>query len=176
MNRLPYGGKTVTFKLLEDGTVEQDFGVKVAGEQMEKLRNSLFNSTNTGVFPAGGVAVGDRWRADEVIHAAMNLKKDETVSTIFTLKGVREQNGRQVADVSMSAAVLKLERGASMEVGVEGGLVIDVETGLPIKFDFLGNASMAAGNGRIALSGAGTYEYHRAARLLPPADTTARTD
>ena len=174
VHRLPYGGKTVTFKLMDDGTVEQDFGVKGNGEQMRKLRDSIF--TQTSAFPAGGVSVGDRWRADDVMRAAMNLQKDDTVSTIFTFKGVREHDGRAVADVGMTAGVLKFERGISLEISLEGGLVVDVETGLPIKFDFAGTSNLAGASCRVGLTGAGTYEYHRAARLLPASEPTARSD
>src|SRR5688500_478627 len=71
VSRLPYGNKAVTFRLLEDDTVEQDFGVKVAGEQMRKRRNSIFSRAS--VFPAAGVAVGDRWRADDVMRRAMSF-------------------------------------------------------------------------------------------------------
>jgi hypothetical protein len=172
-HRLVYSDKTVTFRMLPDGTLDQDFGVKASGKHMRLLRDAVLGR-NT-IFPNRAVAVGDRWRADEVLRDVMELRPDDTISTVFTLKAVREQDGRQVADVAASAAVLMNERGLNLEMGLEGTYVVDVETGVPIKIDLVGQTSTAgsADARGVTLTGSGTYEFHRAARQLPPAPLVA---
>jgi len=163
--------KTVTFRLLPDGTLDQDFGVKTNGRHARLIRDAVLGRTS--IFPDHPVSVGDRWSGDEVMREVMQLQRDDSCSTILTLKAVRAHEGRQVADVAVTAAVLMNERGLNLEVGVEGTLVIDLETGVPLKEDMVGRSSIAGTGPRGAtMSGTGTFEFHRAARLLPPAAIT----
>jgi len=166
--RMVYSDKTVTFRMLADGTLDQDFGVKTNGRHMRLIRDAILGRTT--FFPNQPVAIGDRWRADDVMRELMQLRASDTLSTIFTLKAVREQDGRQVADVTVTAAVLMTDRGMNLEVGIEGAFIVDVATGVPLKEDLIGRSNIAGSGPRgITMSGAGTFEFHRATRPLPPA-------
>ena len=166
--RMIYSDKTVTFRVLRDGTLDQDFGVKTNGRHMRLIRDAIFGRTT--FFPNQPVAVGDRWSADEMVRQVMQLRASDTLSTILTLKAVREQDGRQVADVTVTAAVLMNERGMNIEAGIEGAFVVDVATGVPLKEDLVGRSTIAGtGPSGVTMSGTGTFEFHRAARPLPPA-------
>ena len=168
VQRMVYSDKTVTFRTLPDGTLDQDFGVKTNGRHMRLIRDALFGRTT--FFPSQPVAIGDRWSADEVMRELIQLRPSDSLSTIFTLKAVREQDGRQVADVAATAAVLMNERGMNLEVGIEGTFVVDVATGVPLKEDLVGRSNIAGTGPRgVTMSGTGTFEFHRAARPLPPA-------
>ena len=167
--------KTVTFKLLPDGTLDQDFGVKANGRHARIVRDAVLGRIS--LFPNHPVAVGDRWMADGVLRDVMQLQPGDTSSTILTLKAVRQQDGRAVADVGVTAAVLMTERGLNLEVGVEGTFVIDLETGMSLKEDLFGRSSIAgAARNGATMSGTGTFEFHRAARPLPPAPPSAVAD
>ena len=166
--RMVYSDKTVTFRMLPDGTLDQDFGVNTNGREMRLIRDAILGRTT--FFPTQLVAIGDRWCADEFMRELMQLRASDTLSTIFTLKAVREQDGRQVADVTATAAVLMTDRGMNLEVGIEGTFIVDVATGVPLKEDLIGRSNIAGTGPRgITMSGAGTFEFHRATRPLPPA-------
>ena len=44
----------------------------------------------------------------------------------MTLKAVREQDGRQVADVAMTAGIITTKFGFNLEISMEGTLVVDM--------------------------------------------------
>ena len=166
--RMIYSDKTVTFRMLPDGTLDQDFGVKANGRHARLIGDAVLGRTS--MLPDRPVAIGDRWRADNVIREVMQLQPGDTSSTILTLKAVREQDGRSVADVTVTAAVLMVDRGMNVEVGIEGAYVIDLSTGVSLKEDLVGRSSIAGNGPRgVTTSGTGTFEFHCAARLLPPA-------
>ena len=172
--RSVYADKQVLFRIFEDGALEQDFGVKPTRQQMQRLKNMFVASAD--LYPDRPVAVGERWRADRAMGALLDLSPDDTSSTIFTLKEVREQDGRQVAVVAVSAAVIKgHDRGFNVEMSLEGAWQIDLETGVELKIDLAGTTSIAASaargrartsSGGVQIAGEGTFELHRAARLL----------
>ena len=183
--RSVYADKTVTFVIFEDGVLEQDYGVRPTKAQMERLKNMFIATAD--VYPDGPVAVGQRWRADRAMSALLELSPNDTASTIFTLREIREQDGRQVAVIGVSAGVIKAhERGFNLEMALEGTWQIDLETGVELKIDLVGKTSVAAavaGRGRsihagppAQVSGEGTFEMHRAARLLPPEDAIPPAD
>jgi len=175
-----YAGKTVLFRIFEDGTLEQDFGVKPTRAQMQRMKNMFVASAD--LYPERPVAVGERCRADRAIAALFDLGKDDTSSTIFTLKEVRSENGRDVAVVAVSAAVIKQhERGFNVEMSLEGQWQIDVESGVELKIDLTGKSTIAvippkgkkhasAVPAGVQVTGDGTLEMHRVARLLGPED------
>jgi hypothetical protein len=175
-----YAGKTVLFRIFEDGTLEQDFGVKPTRAQMQRMKNMFVASAD--LYPDRAVAVGERWRADRAMAALLDLSPEDTSSTIFTLKEVRSDNGREVAVVAVSAAVIKQhQRGFNVEMSLEGQWQIDVETGAELKINLTGKCSIAvlppkgkkqasAVPAGVQVSGEGTLEMHRVARLLGSED------
>jgi hypothetical protein len=102
--RLVYAGKTVNFRLAADGSIEQDFGVKPGPKEMKFLRDVMRG--RAPALPDHPVAVGERWQNDDAMRQVMDLAADDTVSTVFTLKSIREQEGRRVAEIALSAAVI----------------------------------------------------------------------
>jgi hypothetical protein len=176
-SRLAFSGKTVNFRIAPDGQLEQDFGVKPTGEAARILRNAVM--AGPGIYPDHPVAVGERWRADDGLRPLLNLKSNDTVSAIVTLKGVREQDGRQVADLTLSAGVILDLWSLNSEVDFEGTIVADVKTGVMLKADLVGrsNASGMFDAGRgvpISVVGAGTMAFHRNGRMLPPASEAGK--
>ncbi|MEA2734484.1 MAG: hypothetical protein QOE14_935 [Humisphaera sp.] len=178
-----YADKTVLFRIFEDGTLEQDFGVKPTRAQMQRLKNMFVASGD--LYPDHPIAVGERWRADRAMGGLLDLSPDDMSSTIFTLKEVREVNSRQVAVIGVTAAVIKAHpRGFNVEMSLEGAWQIDLQTGAELKIDLTGKCSIVAAlpkKGRPRepaisggqISGDGTFEMHRSARLLGPEEGQA---
>lgn len=177
-----YAGKTVLFRIFEDGSLEQDFGVRPTRAQQQRMKNMFVAAAD--LYPDRPVTVGERWRADRAIGALLDLAPDDTSSTILTLKEVRSENGRDVAVIGVSAAVIKAhDRGFNVEMSLEGAWQVDMETGVELKIDLAGTCSIAvtphrakqrsAVGGNVQITGDGTFEMHRAARLLPPEHAAA---
>ena len=168
--RLIYAGKTVNFRVTPEGKIEQDFGVQPKGELMRLLRNQILGRTS--LFAGKPVAAGERWRADDALRPMLDLQSGDTVSAIVTLKGVREQEGRQVADIGMSAGVLATKSELHVEMELEGAFVIDVQTGVAVKGDLTGKCRMAglAVHGTVKVTGEGSLEMHHSGRILPAGD------
>jgi hypothetical protein len=177
--RLIYADKTVTFKIDKEGTFEQDFGVKPTREQTEVLRNLFVVAKD--LYPAHPVAVGDRWCADDAMRGLLGLQPGDTASAFFTLKEVRKHDGRDVAVVEVRAGVIQAHvRGFNMELSLSGSWMIDLETGCELKIDLIGQSTLAGlpqgrrgQSTRLNVTGEGTFEFHRAARLLPAAENVA---
>ena len=172
-----YADKTVTFVIFDDGVLEQDFGIRPSKAQMQRMKNMFIAAAD--LYPDHPVAVGERWRADRAMNALLDLSPNDTSSTIFTLKEIREVEGRPTAVVAVTAGVIKAHpRGFNLELSLEGTWQIDLETGAELKIDLVGRSTIAAGiaprgqhaaAGSVAnVSGGGTFAMHRAARLLPP--------
>ena len=174
-----YAGKQVLFSIFEDGTLEQDFGVKPTRAQMQRMKNMFVAAAD--LYPDRPVAVGERWRADKAMAGLLDLSEDDTSSSIFTLKEVKSENGREIAVVGVSAGIIKLhDRGFNVEMALEGTWQIDVASGVELKIDLTGKCSIAVAppkkkkNRVVAperqVTGDGTFEIHRTARLVTPPD------
>jgi len=118
----------------------------------------------------------------------LDLSPDDTSSTIFTLKEVRSENGREIAVIGVSAGVIKAHpRGFNVEMSLEGSWQIDVASGAELKIDLTGkcNVTVAPPKRRKdrpaavpvdrEVTGEGTLEIHRVARLLTPHPTPPAT-
>ena len=178
-----YAGKQVLFRIFEDGTLEQDFGVKPTREQMQRMKNMFVAAAD--LYPQRPVAIGERWRADRAMAGVLDLAEEDTSSTICTLKEVRSDNGREIAVVAVSAGIIKLhERGFNVEMALEGSWEIDLATGAELKIDVAGKCSIAVAspkgkkrNPAVAtereVTGEGIFELHRSGRLLATQETPA---
>ena len=169
--RLVYANKTVQFRLTPEDTVEQNFGVKPTGDILRLIKYTILG--RNGWLPGKPVAVGERWRADEGLRSMLDAKRDAIVSGIATLKGLRTQAGRQVADLAVSGGALVVFSGANAEVNVEGTVVVDVQTGAMLRADLVGQMNAAAGMGdagnnasAVSLTLSGKIEIHQTCRLL----------
>jgi hypothetical protein len=174
--RLVYAGKTVNFRVAADGSIEQDFGVKPGRQEMKFLREVMRG--RAPALPDHPVSVGERWQNDDAMRTLMDLAPADTVSTVFTLKSIREQDGRRVAEIGLSAAVIKANaRGFNEEISIEGAALVDVQTGLSLRSDLVGQETVSARvGGGVHFTGSGSLEMHYAAKILPNADPNANAN
>lgn len=171
-SRSVYADKTVTFRVDKDGNLEQDFGVRPTRQQAERLRHLLVAAAD--LYPSHPIAVGQRWRADDCMRGLLGLQSGDTASTILTLKEVRRHHGREAAVIGVSSGVIRADdRGFNLELSLSGQWVIDLETGAELQIDLWGQSTVAglpAGRGGhaagINVTGGGTFEFHRNARIL----------
>ena len=130
-------GTTFNIRIAPDGSLQTDSMQKPRPDENKRLRNAM-NATGA-LFPPRPVAVGEQWRADEALRAIANLGADDDVKAALMLKGVRDFNGRQVADLALiSRAVATVEQDMKATINYRGTLVVDLATGLTLKADISG--------------------------------------
>ena len=78
-------------------------------------------------LPDGAVAVNESWQAPIQCGAAVGT---EPAMGTFTLQGLRTEDGREVADVSVRGTISGAMNGTSMDAAARGRGVLDVATGL----------------------------------------------
>jgi hypothetical protein len=169
-------GTTFNIRIAPDGSLQTDSMQKPRPDENRRLRNAM-NATGA-LFPPRPVAIGEQWRADEALRAIANLAGDDDIKAALMLKGVREEKGRQVADIALiSRAVASVGQGAKATINYKGALVIDVATGLTLKADITGRFQASATKDEkgkkttTTTSGAGKVAVHTLAYIL--ADPTS---
>jgi hypothetical protein len=165
-------GTTFNIRIAPDGSLQTDSMQKPRPDETRRLRNAM-NATGA-LFPPRPVAVGEQWRADEALRAIANLGADDDVKAALMLKGVREQNGRQVADLALiSRAVATVEKDIKATINFKGTMVVDMATGLTLKADITGQfratATSKDAKGKkstTATGGTGKLAVHTLAYIL----------
>lgn len=173
---LAYAGKTVTIRRGPDGRVAHDLAGEVDPEADEDLRQML---DPDGVhLPDKPVAVGDSWEASDRVARHIGARDGEQVAVHCKLVAVKSVGGREVAEVTVSGAFIKVEGFVELATEVEGTLLIDVQTGRTVKSNLRGTlaadgAHQAVGpDGKpvdVKVSGTGTLEQ---TETTEPAPTT----
>jgi hypothetical protein len=171
---LVQANKTVNYTIAADGSAQQDVGVKPTRQEAEVIRNSM--TRGAALLPNKMVEVGERWRGDEGLRQLLNLHRSDTVSGILTLKAVRQQQGREVADIAISAGAITKQGGLNAEMSIEGIVSVDVQTGITIGSHLTATSTIAANMGRGSnITGTGKLELHQNGRFVVE-QTTADAD
>ena len=78
-------------------------------------------------LPDRAIAVGESWQAPIQFGGAVSAAP---AMGTFTLEGLRTEDGREVADVSVRGTIGGTMNGTAMDAAAQGGGVLDVATGL----------------------------------------------
>jgi hypothetical protein len=163
-------GTTTNVRLTKDGTLQMDGMGRPTPEEMRRLRSSM---RFAGALYAGHpVTIGEQWRSDDGLRAIAGLAAEDDISTAFVLTGVREQDGRQVADLALAARAVVREQATVDLIEFRGRLVIDMATGLTVKADLIGKVRLAGVTRDekikkdVKVTGNGKVEIHAVARVL----------
>jgi hypothetical protein len=135
-------GTTFNVRIAPDGSLQTDSMLKPRPDENRRLRNAM--ASTGALFPGRPVAVGEQWRADEALRAFANLNSDDDVKAALKLQGVRQLNGRDVADVALIARVISMLQGERATINYRGALAIDLATGLTVKADLSGRVQITA--------------------------------
>lgn len=162
-------GKTVTLRKGDGGAVTNDLPEQPDPQTLAELNRML--EPDTSVYPTHPVSVNDEWDADTAgLAKQFQLGEDDKISMKCKLLAIKEQDGRQVADVSVTGQIVKHDQGFIVTTTTLGGVSrVDLQTGQVLTADVLGKMASRgsrAVNGQngqvtVAVNADGTLEIHQ---------------
>ena len=162
----PLAGSTVTLTRTDGGvTVDPDPGL----DDASRAELIAYLDLNREMLPGRAVSVGDTW------EGPLSLGDGGDSVGTFTLTAVREQEGRQVADVAIAFTLAGEMDGMGMQGGGEGAGVVDVATGLWLEqtMRFTADVSASQQEGGVEVSATGRMSGSASERLTLRADAGA---
>ena len=166
-------GKTVTLRRGEGGTTTNDLAEAPDDQTLQELNHMI--DPDTSVFPGHAVTIDDQWDANTAnLAKQFQLGPDDTVSMKCKLLAIKELDGRQVADVSVTGQVVKHDQGFIETTTTLGGVTrVDLLTGQTLAADIIGKMSSRGSkqvdgpNGapvKIEVNADGEIESHQSVR------------
>jgi hypothetical protein len=165
-----YAGTTIDFRFAPDGTMQM-IGLSDCSPEERRRLGSMMSGSAT-LFAGRPVAIGEQWRADEGLRAMAGLNSTDDVSATFMLQGVRQLDGREVADIAVAGRIVSRQQSARLAVSMRGTMVVDAATGVTLKADLVGRGQLEGGTRGGAkaksfnMTGTAKASAHAIARLL----------
>ncbi|MGD8453299.1 MAG: hypothetical protein PVJ57_15895 [Phycisphaerae bacterium] len=165
--KFPGAGTTVTARRLPDGGVKYE-PASAENPEVEGVFENLFE-VDDGAYPRQPIAVGESWSWDRsAIASAFELAAEDEGSVTCTLKAVRNEQGRQIAEIEFK---ITLKQGQAQEGGGQR-----IATLTESNLSGQGQMDIAAGrlislklSGNVVTSGI-IYVADEDGQLLPQAD------
>lgn len=172
-------GKRVTLRRDAGGAVTNDLTEQPDPQTLAELNRMI--EPDTSVYPTHPVAVNDEWDADTAgLVKQFQLGSDDKVSMKCKLLAIKDLDGRQVADVSVTGQIVKHDQGFIETTTTLGGVSrVDLLTGQVMAADIIGKMSSRgsrAVNGQngqqvtVAVNADGTLEMHQQVKPLGSGD------
>src|SRR5579859_5827776 len=122
----PYAGKTVMVTRGAEGKVTDDANVgQVDASFVNELHGML--TQEDALFPKQPVEVGEEWSADpKVLAEQFQLQGDDRGGMTLKLLGVKDAGGKRVAEVKVSAAIMRTMNGMHTKAVMQGVAVVDL--------------------------------------------------
>jgi hypothetical protein len=171
----PLAGKTIVVTV--NGPKDLNFSEQVDEASATEITQLLRGEDS--MMPDKPLGVGDKWEmAPEDLKQLVPPGADGKASGTGKLTGIREIDGRQVADVEMSMKMNGDMNGVKMDMTIEGTAVVDVQSSKTLAVNVSGplvaNGSQMGGpngqaveikiNGKMGITGKGTYKGEPIAR------------
>ena len=144
-------------------------------QTLQELNQML--APDLSMYPRQPVALNEEWNGDTAALAKQfQLGADDKVSLKCKLLAVKEDNGRQVADISLVGQVLKHEQGfVEIRTTLGGVSRIDLQTGQTLTGDVLGkiisrgSQQVAGPDGNpvnVSVNAEGEVQVHQRVKML----------
>jgi hypothetical protein len=137
----PFIGKQIIVERKDDGTAVNDFGGKADPDALDLISSLL--TPDQDFYPDHPVAVGDTWEASDKYKQHMGMGKDDTFKCVCKLESVRSIDGKQLAGIAYSMAIVRhdeehvesdVEEGGTFTVDIAAGQIIKSEQGGKTKY------------------------------------------
>jgi hypothetical protein len=172
--RPSYAGKTIKIKRQATGEPAYETDAQLSPEDQKKLKKLL--DPQAGFFPKKPVKVGERWVADEkALAEEFELGPEDRGTVRCRLKGVRQVDGLDAADVEVAMVVNKKQDFFLMTFDMEGLMVIDRRSGVVLDGELSGPITISGErevpgeNGqivKISIEGGGQASFKSRSRPL----------
>ncbi len=161
-----FAGKTITLRRLADDSIANDFTGQADPTDLDNL-NAYLNP-DADCYPDHPVAVGDVWDATAKMQPHSGLGPNDHMLAECRLDSVKNENGRQMAQITCSCGEIFQEDG-NVEEDVQWTAVMltDIGTGQIISSDLKGSSTYSTpATESTRLSGGTTF--HDIDLVIPP--------
>jgi hypothetical protein len=156
----PYAGKTITLSRHPDESFSDDFSGNATDDDSNMLDN--FMTPDEDFYPDQPIAVGQTFDCSDKVSKHSGLGADDKLMAIGRLDWVKEINGKQMAQISVSVATVYHETGHIEEDVVSSlTLLVDVAAGMIVKSDQTGSSKYTTAPGEATqLTGGTEFTFH----------------
>ena len=159
----------------KDGIVSSDLGNEIDTPTVQEVANML--SPDTSIYPKQPVALNEDWEGDTPnLATQFQLAADDKITIKCKLLAIKDDNGRQVADVGVSGQIVKHDQGfIETKITLGGVTRIDVATGQALTSDIVGKIAVrgsqqnAAPDGtpvNVAVTAEGELQSHEIIKIV----------
>jgi hypothetical protein len=161
----PFAGKTVIITRNANESFTNDFAGSASDDDTNLLNN--FISPDEDFYPDHPVAIGDFWDVSGKVSKHSQLGSADRLLSACRLDWVKKVNGRQMAQISNSIAVVYHEPGHLEEdFEASGTAVVDIATQMIVKADQTGSSTFkTSAKAPMQMTGGTQSTYH--CEILP---------
>lgn len=176
-------GKTVTISKGDNGDIQYGADAPNLDDATKRELAQLLEPDRI-MYPRQPVSVNQEWDGDTApLVKQFQLSPDDKATVRCKLRSVAADQGRSIADVSITADILKHDQGfIETRTALTGSTQIDLQTGQPLVADMRGKMTTtgqkqvngADGNPvAIAVAADGDIQVHQVVRFLNTPDANA---
>jgi hypothetical protein len=161
----PFAGKPITLTRLADESFINDFSGHASSDDTNLLNNFL--CPDEDFYPDKPVAVGDVWDNSDKLSKHSTLGPKDQLLSQCRLDWVKTIDGKQMAQISNSLAIVYQEKG-NLEEDWEGSaiLLVDMSTQMIVKADQTGSSKfITPASEATQVTGGTEFTYHE--QVLP---------
>ncbi len=156
----PFAGKTITLERHPDETFTNDFQGSVSSDDTSMLNNFL--TPDADFYPDQPVAVGDIWDDSAKLTKHLPLGPKDQLMSQCRLDWVKTINGKQMAQISNSVAIVLHEDGNVEEDMIYSTTnLVDIAAGMIVKCDEKGSSKYKTpATPPIQITGGTEFTFH----------------
>jgi hypothetical protein len=164
-----FAGKTVKARRKADGSVSLDFKDEVNPDDTEIIKSLL--NPDQDFYPQHPVAVGDTWDVSDKLARHAELGKDDKLKAQCRLDWVKMVDGKQMAQISVSCAVVRHDEGnVESDIEEKATIKVDVAAGMIVECDQTNKSTdTTPADEPVQVKGTSESKYHSTAALITEA-------
>ena len=166
----PAAGVHILLHLHPDGTQTSDFQGNLSDDDTNLLNGAI--APDEAIYPDKPVAVGDVWDASEKVAKYAGLGPNDQLSCRCKLDWVKTVDGKQIAQISYSEALIQHEDG-NVQQDFEWTVtcLVDIAAGMITRCDETGTSKfITPASEPTQVTGGSQLTFH--CEVLPPNSTT----
>ncbi|MGD0767035.1 MAG: hypothetical protein ABSB42_02310 [Tepidisphaeraceae bacterium] len=135
----PFAGKTIVLARHPDESISNDFSGNAADDDLDMLNN--FITPDEDFYPDIPVAVGETWDNTAKAGRHAELGPNDRMASVCRLDWIKTIDGKQMAQISNSVAIIYHEDGnVEEDTSYTATVLVDVAAGMIVKGDEKGSS------------------------------------
>jgi hypothetical protein len=168
-----YAGKSIGLMRHPDDSLTNDFQGNASSDDVDLINN--FVTPDAEWYPDNSVAVGDTWDDSTKVGKYASLGPNDTITSKGRLDWVKWVDGKQIAQISHSVAIIYHEdNNVEEDYTFTGTQLVDLASGVTIRVDQKGSSKFIM-PGTVPLRVLGRSEFMDHCEVVPDASAGATT-